>query len=61
MKEFMKNRAISTKNFVIRHKEGLIVGGIALVVITAQKNNLVEMNKFIAEHGLLEEFVTSQV
>ena len=59
MKEFMKNRAISTKNFVVRHKEAVIVGGIAMAIIITQKQALTMANEFIDEHGLTDEFIAT--
>jgi len=59
MKQFMKNRAISTKNFVVRHKEAFIVGGVALAVISTQRTALTMANQFIEDHGLTDEFIAT--
>lgn len=56
----LKNSLISTKNFVVRHNEAIIVGTIALMVIVAQKGALELANDFIDEHGLTQEFIDTK-
>jgi hypothetical protein len=48
------------RKFVCRHKEGVIVGAIAILVIRSQAHQLKSMDSFIANRGLCDEYYATQ-
>lgn len=52
----MSKKIAFLKKFVEDHKVGLAVGMTALAFVLLMMKQTKEMNKFLEEHGLLEEF-----
>lgn len=52
----MKTAAIKVKTFVAKHKEAIVVAGIAYAVASVLKTGLNQHNEFLKEKGLYEEF-----
>jgi hypothetical protein len=50
---------VTTKNFVHKHKEALIVAGVTFTVIAMQDRGIRNLNKFLAEKGLANEYYHS--
>jgi hypothetical protein len=57
MKSTLKTKYRKAKGFVGRHKEAFIVGGVALIAISLQKNAIQDLNEFITEKGLAGEYL----
>ena len=52
----MKNVYTLTREFVRRHKEALVVGGVASLLIYTQTRGILKMNEFLKENDLLEKY-----
>jgi hypothetical protein len=52
----MKNALITTKNFVLKHKEALIVGTALSAVVVLQNRGIQSLNKFLEEKDLFNEY-----
>lgn len=52
----MKNALIKSKDWVVKHKEAIVVGAIAIGAIALQRNGLKTLNAFLDEKGLSDEY-----
>lgn len=52
MKNIVKKTAVSTKDFVVRHKVGIALG----TIIVLQARSITKHNEFLKEHELFNDF-----
>jgi hypothetical protein len=52
--------AVSTKNFVVRHKTAVAVAATVLVLQAANRKALNQHDEFLKEHDLYEQFYTPE-
>lgn len=56
----VKQTAVSTKNFVVRHKTAVAVATTITVMTIINRKSLEQHNEFLKEHGLYEAFHTPE-
>lgn len=52
----VKKAAVSTKDFVVRHKTAVAVAATATVLTIINQKAIGQHNEFLKEHGLYDEF-----
>jgi hypothetical protein len=56
----VKQTAVSTKNFVVRHKTAVAVATTVLVLQACNRKALDQHDQFLKEHDLYNEFYTPE-
>ena len=52
----MKNALNTTKNFVLKHKEAIVVGTALSAVVVLQNRGIKSLNAFLVEKNLFDEY-----
>jgi hypothetical protein len=52
----MKNILVSSKNFVVRHQEAILVGALTGLVIVIQYRGTKSLNEFLKDQDLWETY-----
>lgn len=56
----LRTKAVSTKNFVSRHRVAIAVTATSIVWIYVNRSAMQQHNEFLKEKGLYEEFYTPE-
>lgn len=56
----MNKVIVSTKKFVRKHKEALVVGGVLATVAYLQYQGIKSLNNFLVEHNLFETYYLTE-
>jgi hypothetical protein len=57
----MNRITVSTKRFIRRHRKGIVMGGVAVAIITMQSNQLKSQVAFMDEMGVLDEYIKTVI